>query len=435
MDDIDTIEEGQGGHSLFAPSASAGWLACADYLAANAGKGDSAGFYAAEGTVFHAIMTDRIELGYFTAREGDVEKAEAGGIVHEVEVTSEMLAHAEDCARIIEKLYQEASPADLYTERRVDFSDLTPIARQGGTCDVAICSPGKLIIRDYKYGRGVRVDAENNPQLMLYAYGFFREWDWAYGFQRINIGILQPRLERFDEHEFGREELLAFAEMVRERAALAWEALKKGGIQRTPSPKACQWCGSRALCPARASLLESMVDETFEDLEAEPKSLAVMEATTERLDGEAFEPRIVPAAELTTAQLARLLRWRRDVESWFKDVEAELLRRAEDGDETPGWKLVEGRTRRKWRDEQDAERLLVKLGLQPNEFYTLEAISVSAAQEKLKRVGIGRKRAADLLAPVVVKPPGRPTLVPLFDNRPQLQGHGDDFEIIEDDEL
>jgi hypothetical protein len=72
--------------------------------------------------------------------------------------------------------------------------------------------PGHLVIRDYKYGMGVRVDALDNPQLYLYAYAAFREWDWLYGFDAISIGVLQPRLEHFDVIELTRAELLAFAE-------------------------------------------------------------------------------------------------------------------------------------------------------------------------------------------------------------------------------
>lgn len=432
-DDADTLAEGAKGHSLFAPSGSAGWMNCADYLLANHGKPDNAGEYAAEGTVFHSLMDGWFRHNAWCYELGQFVPVKAGGTTYKIEVDQAMLDFAADCAERIQALYDDApQPADLYAERRVDFSDLVPALDQGGTCDLAICSQRRLVIRDYKYGKGVRVDAKNNSQLLIYAYGFFNEFDWAYGFETINIGILQPRLDHWDEWEITREELLAFAEVVRERAALAWEALQTGGLSRTPSPKACLWCGDKPTCAARAALLDRLADDSFDDLEA-PTSVAVMQETVDTIDAGLFRPRLVPAAEMTTARLARILPWRKDVEKYFKDVEAELLKRAIDGEEVPDHKVVEGRSHRKWRDETAAEKLLVKKGLGLNEFWEMTPISVAQAIEKLKHLGVPKKKAEELLEDVVVKPPGRPTLAPDGDNRAGLTSAADDFDDIEGD--
>jgi hypothetical protein len=426
---MDTLEEGAGGHSLFAPSASAGWMSCPDYLLANRGKADSAGEYAAEGTAFHAVMEAYNRLGRFLHTPGERMVIAAGGDSYTIEITDEMLAHAVECVARCADI-----SGDRYVETRVTFSDLMPIADQGGTCDLAICENGRLTIRDYKYGRGVRVEAENNSQLLLYAYGAFQQWNWIYGFETISLGILQPRLEHFPTWEISRAELLAFAETVRERAAIAWAALQTGGVARVPSPKACLWCGAKAACAARATMLERLADDSFDDLEAGGEiTVAAMQATQETLDAGLYEPRLVAPGEMTTRQLARLLTFRRDVEKWFKALDAELLRRALDGEETEGWKLVEGRTKRQWADHEAAERLLVAHGLRPNDFYTLEPISIPDAIAKLKTAGIGASKAEKLLAPVLHKPPGRQTLVRLSDNRSEIEAPGDAFDDLESD--
>jgi hypothetical protein len=428
-DPRDTLEESAGGHSLFAPSASAGWMTCPDYLLANHGKGDTAGEYAAEGTVFHTVMERWNRFGRCMHEAGEKLVVTAGGDAYTIEITDEMLAYAEECFTRSADI-----SGDRYFEVRVTFSDLMPIPNQGGTCDLAICENGLLTIRDYKFGRGVRVEAENNSQLLLYAYGAFQEWNWIYGFERINLGILQPRLEHFPVWEISRAELLAFAEVVRERAAAAWQALQEGGTKRVPSPKACLWCSAKAVCPARATMLDRMVDESFEDLEAGGAvTVAAMEETQESLDAGLYEPRLVPAREMTTRQLARLLTYRQDVEKWFKALEAELLARALDGEETEGWKLVEGRTHRRWRDNEAAERLLVSLGLRPNEFYSIEPISIPEALEKLRALGIKQSKAEKLIAPVLVKPPGRQTLARVSDNRRELSPPTDAFDDLESD--
>jgi hypothetical protein len=428
----DTLEEGANrGHSRFAPSSAEGWMNCDDYILANTGKADTAGIYAAEGTAFHTVMDRWIDSGMCCHEPGDIETVEAGGERFDIEVTEEMLAHANDCARHILALATEATGqgGEYFTETRVDFSDLMPIADQGGTCDFAAVSPGKLAIRDYKYGKGIRVDAADNPQLMLYAYGAFRLHDLMYDIQTISIGILQPRLDHFDVVEISRAELLDFAEVVRVRAASAWAALKAGGRQRVPTPKGCMWCKDKARCAARASLLEQIADDSFENVEP-AASQEMMAATKARIDNREFAPRLVPAGEMTITQLGRILTYRKDVEKWFKAIEAELLERALEGEDVEGWKIVTSRTHRKWTDPHAAEKLFIKAGLKWNDFWEMDAITPAAAIKLLKGKGIKEKDAEALLEPVMLKPPGNRTLAPASDKRAGIASAADEFEDV-----
>lgn len=410
-------------------------MTCPDYLLANAQRGDSAGIYAAEGTAFHRVMEAWVDNGMCCHEAGTVETVVAGGTTYEIEVTEEMLAHGNECARHVFELAHEAIRRNgkVFAEQRLDFSDLMPIPNQAGTCDFAAMWTGYLVIRDYKYGEGIRVDALDNSQLYLYAYAAFREWDWVYGFDHISIGVLQPRLEHFDVVEITRADLLAFAERVRETARIAWEAMQQGGRRRVPSPKACQWCDAKARCPARACMLEQLADDSFEDVEEAGSDAGQMLATTQRIDSGEFEPRLVPAAELTTAQLGKLLTYRKDVESWFKAISEELLSRALDGDEVPGWKIAESRTHRKWTDEQAAGRLVERAGVKWQKFWIMEAISPAAAIKLLKTVGLNKTKAEALLDHVMVKPPGNRTLVRASDSRPGIESAAEDFEDVSDD--
>lgn len=404
---------------------------CDDYLLANADKRDTAGIYAAEGTAFHAVMDAWIDNGMCCHEPGTGIRVEAGGTTYEIEVTDEMLAHANDCARHVFELAHAAmrEGGEVFTETRVDFSDLMPIPNQGGTCDFAAVSPGRLAIRDYKYGMGVRVDAADNPQLLLYAYGAFRMHDLMYGIETISIGILQPRLDHFDVVEITRAELLDFAETVRVRAASAWQAYRAGGRQRVPTPKGCMWCKDKASCAARATLLEQLADDSFENVEP-AASQEMMTATKERIDNREFAPRLVAAGEMTTQQLGRILQYRKDVERWFSAIETELLERALEGEPVEGWKIVTSRTHRRWVDPFKAEKIVVKAGLKWNQFWETEPVTPAAAIKLLKGKGIKEADAEALLEAVMVKPPGNRTLAPANDKRPGITSAADDFEDV-----
>jgi hypothetical protein len=336
------------GHSHFAPSAAERWLTCPGSLLANVSLGDSA-----YGTVAHRVAEAWNQTGKRPDYMVGLELvAHAGGRDHRILVDDAMVGHVERfvdwCAEL---------PGQHYTEQHVDLSELMPIPNQGGTADHFACEPGKLTITDLKMGTGVRVYAEHNPQAMLYASGVFLEWDWIYGFQTIVIRICQPRLDVFETWECSRQELLDFMEHVKQRAQLAWQV----EAPRSPSPKACRFCGVAPTCPARAMELADFVDAAlgdecepeapkeypYEALENAPDALEHVDSSLARLTAKEL-----PA--FSTRQLAFLLSRRRHIELWFKAVASYLLDLAERGETIPFFKLTDGRMKREWKDEDVA---------------------------------------------------------------------------------
>ncbi|HSU67185.1 MAG TPA: DUF2800 domain-containing protein, partial [Tepidisphaeraceae bacterium] len=369
---------GKNGHSHFSPSSSAGWLACPGYVLANALHGDTAGVDAAYGTVAHSVAQEWNESGRRPVeRIGEKVRIDAGGNPYDIEITSEMLDYVEQyvdwCAEI---------EGDVFVEQRVDLSPWLPIPGQGGTADHFVCAPDLLTITDLKMGTGVHVKVERNPQAMLYALGAFEEWDWIYGFKRIVIRICQPRLGYFGVWECSRDDLLAFGEEVRARAALAWQE----NPPRVPSEKACRFCAARRDCPALSMHLDALVDDAF-DAEDTTYSVAEMrghEATV------MVEGPLLPGdpLALSTAFLAYRLRYRKMYEGWFNSIYDELLTRAEKGETIPGWKLAKGRRSYKWRDADDAAYTLIEAGLGDDDIYHTEITSVAKARKLLRAHGM-----------------------------------------------
>jgi hypothetical protein len=418
----DSLWEDRG--SIFRPSYSATWLNCAGSLRAGMYANDTAGEDAAIGTVFHLVMAEWLQHGrpdHWLGRVVTIEKDD-GSANWDIVIDEEMFAYGEDCLASVSGIRGRR-----YIETTVDISDITPIPNQKGTCDLAICEPQVLDITDWKYGRGVQVFARDNTQLLLYAYGFFSEYDFIYDFQTIRMRIAQPRLNHFEVWEITREELIAFADWARERAAEAWTL----NAPRSPSPKACQWCKRRVDCPALEALREDLADMSFDDAE-----LIVSDDTMRGIaDAPAVPaPALPQPVTLPTAQLARILVYRKLMEGWFSDIADELVSRAQNGEDVgPNWKLVEGRSRRRCEDEQKAA-----VEFEPilgDAVWKTELQSPNQVEKLLKANGVPLKTAKELVRKFAIKPPGKPTLAPAGDNRLSLPNIVDDSFDAEDDAL
>jgi hypothetical protein len=396
------------------------WLNCSGSLLLNAGYGDDAGEDAATGTIAHHVA----EVWNRTGKRPDhlVGKqlpAEAGGNTYKVPVTEEMMAYVESYVSWCNEL-----PGDHYFEQRVDFSELTPIPEQGGTADHFACEFGRLTITDLKYGTGIRVYADHNPQAMLYASGVFLAWDWMYSFEKIVIRICQPRLDVFEVWECSRAELLEFMSFVKRQARAAWVE----NAPRTPSPKACQWCAGKSTCPARLLEVEALVDDTFLDLDEDERTERTYEAKDLQVE---TEPKIQlnqPIHPLSTAALAATLRRRRHVETWFKAIAEELLARAEQGEKVPGWKLVDGRVKRVWRDEGAVIKYLEEVGLDADEFMPRTMKTPNAVEKLLRAEGLKPKDIKAVMPKLVDAHAGKRTLTMEKDDRPDVNEVVDDFE-------
>lgn len=424
------------GHSIFSPSASKMWLMCSGSLIPNILAHDDCSEEAAEGTVAHSVA----ELWLSSGKRP---KHMIGTIVHcqgwDILVDEDMMGYVGDYVAWCQEIEDDA--VEFLVETRVDLSDLMPIPDQGGTSDcIALVRIGKdrykLIVRDLKYGKGVRVVAEDNTQGMLYGYGSWKILKDRYNIVKIEIGICHPRLQDgTTEFTITPEELLAFADYVKLRAADAWQF----DAPRTPSDGGCQWCKVKGTCPAVYQELAEVTSEAFDDDdEFVPRTYdrEAMDGANAKLEDdfgpEPFRP--VNPQQLSTAALAKILRYRKLMDQFFNAVEGELLDRAISLEEDiPGWKLVEGRSNRKWPDNHaHVYRKLKELGLKDGALYTQDMISPAQAEDKLKlRLGLKKDAAAKLINAVAIKPPGGKSLVRTSDKREALASDADAF--LDDD--
>ena len=430
--DLDAVQRKLGGHSVFAPSASAMWLTCSGSLIPNLLADDEAGEDAAYGTVAHGVAELWLQTGLRPDHLLDsVETVDEGHAVFEIEIDAAMLDFVQQYVDWCSVL-----PGDHFVEQRVDFSCLTPIPGQGGTADHIALTPGVLTITDLKMGKGVQVFATNNTQARLYALGAFYRWDWEYDFQRIVIRIAQPRLDHFDSWEITRDELLAFAEYVRERAAAAWQP----NAPRTPGEKSCQWCKVKADCVDVAAYAEALVEGVFDDLDSTLTEEQVVRFI-DRLDDE-FDPYELQPAKLhtlTTAQKSLLIRNRKVIENWLKSIEDNLEKLLLAGEKVPGFKMVEGRSNRIFPDPAGAPDTLEMLTGVPAEAFVSRSTCTPAQAEEILRKKGGYKKAQlpDLIGRLAVKPRGKPVMAPAHDRRQELTlGCDDVFEDLDaDDDL
>lgn len=369
-------------HAKLSASGSARWLACPGSVEAERGLGDKSSFAAAEGTAAH-------ELGEMCLVNGTNASDYLGQNLpdnNEWEVTPEMADAVQVYVDYVRNLGGEQS-----YEIRVDFSDWVP---EGfGTSD-AIAVVGKTLhVIDLKYGKGLRVDAENNSQGMLYGLGAYSEYELSHDIDTVVITIVQPRLDHIDEWEISVPDLMKWGEWVSQRAELCQEP----DAERVAGEKQCQWCKAQATCPEQKAHAERILMVDFDDV-SEQK----------------------PVNTLSDEQLRAALEGKKLVLSWLDAVEKLAAERLANGEGFPGFKLVAGRSVRQWGDEEQAAVTLSdKLG---DDAYTRKLLSPAQAEKAL-----GKAKAKEL-ADLIVKGEGKPTLVPESDKRPAVNITASDFD-------
>lgn len=397
------------------------WLACSGSLIPNILAGDDAGYDAAYGTVAHRVTEEWLKAD---KRPGHLIGKKQ--FIHSEPVVGYLITIDEEMLHYVEQSVERADwiPGNRFIELKVDFSQLTPIPNQKGTLDLAIEQPWRkrprLYVTDHKYGSSPQniVYAEENPQIMIYAIGFSQTFKRP--FQEYVFQINQPILHHFDEWSCGRDGLTEFAAYVKERAAAAWRL----DAPRTPGVKQCRFCAVRATCPANAKLQEDLMSSVFHDETIQ--TAEQMANFLDRLDDTAdpFKLQLATVAELTTAQMARLLPYRKMADAWWAALDAELNRRAAEGAKIPGMKPVEARTKRAWLNRSAAEKLLLLSGLERDDFIQEKMVTPAEAERQLIKRGHKRAALPKLLSEVVHKPAGRVILVPESDPRTEVQDLG-----------
>lgn len=383
-------------HATLSASAAHRWLNCTPAARLEEPIPDTSSVYAEEGTLAHRLA--ELELKKSLKQ---VSAAKYKKLFDEVKWNSQFTGEMADCAiayadyvieRLAEAKARNAEPI-IFTEQRLDFSKWVP---EGfGTGDCIIIAEGRLEIVDFKYGKGVEVEAEDNAQMMLYALGAIEAYSFLYDIDTVRMTVFQPRIDNISSFEVEVEELLDWAEKeLKPKAELAWE-----GKGDTVPGDWCRFCKVRARCKARAEAMQAVPSEfNYQD----PFLLNINE-------------------------MADILHKLNDIVSWAKDVQDYALEQARDyGVRFPGWKLVEGRSNRIYTDQEKIVETLIAAKYSEDQIYKPREILGISAMEKL----LGKKKFAELLSRYVDKPPGKPTLVPESDKRPAVNSAESEFEFI-----
>jgi hypothetical protein len=379
-------------HAKLGASSAHRWLACPGSVAAIEALpiGDTSSPFAIEGTAAH-------ELSEICLLSGEDAEAWIGKPLVEMPdwvVDEEMAEYVQVYLDYCRAIARDAD--EIFVEQTVSYNDWVP---EGfGTNDFgALNLKDKSIkIADLKYGKGVQVDAENNPQAMLYALGTYAEYGWVGEIDRIDIAIVQPRLYHISEWSISVKDLLKWAEWVSQRAEIALS----DDAERVPGEKQCRFCEVKSTCKALMKYTEDIIMAEFDDLDDMPSP-----------------------DTLTDAQLRKVLETKGLIEGWLSSVETVVRERLEGGDSFDGFKLVEGRSLRKWGNENAAAEALTET-LGADVAFKSTLISPAQAEKALK------KDQRSMLDDLVIKPAGKPTLVPESDKRPAINLTDEDFENV-----
>ena len=353
--------------------------------------------FAEEGTKAHSLAELKLlrEKGRLGEDDGindfnyDLRRKALGDIPKEMDEATDYYAEI-----IIEKFLtarQSCPDAQLKLEQRLDFSRWVPDGF--GTGDAVIVSEELLEVCDLKYGKGVPVFAENNPQARCYGLGALHCYGVLYGFKHGRNTIIQPRLDSVTEEMLTTDELLQWAETeLKPAAELAW----KGKGEFNPGDH-CKFCAARAICYARATKAMTIFKHGFETPGVIPDDAI---------------PEILAVADTAI--------------DWIKDLQAYALSQALRGQEWPGYKLVRGkRPPRKWVDEEEAKHQLIRAGYEP-EVYTETKFKSPSNIEKL----VGKQAFEAIFATLVTQGDGALTLVPESDKRTEFTSAEADFSDI-----
>ena len=370
-----------GTHALLSASAAHRWLHCTGSPRFEQQFGEQETSYASEGTFAHEVA--EIKLGQALFKAGYWKQAPGKKLNRKSEFWGPALEDTIDgyVCEVMEQLAGLRDPLVLL-EQRLDFSRWVPGGF--GTGDVVILSEGVLDIIDLKYGKGVPVQAEENPQLMLYGLGALEAFDYLYDINTVRMQIKQPRLDSSSTYTVSPELLFSWAET--EVAPRAREAIQGEG--RMEAGEWCRFCRARSVCRARAEANLQLAKFEF-----------------------------APGPSLRDEEIGEILSQAGELRRWAEDIENYALKEAETGKRWAGWKLVAGRSVRKYKDEKQAAQLLLASGYSEEDIFKKELLGITAMEKVL-----GKKKFQELLDGEIVKPPGKPTLVPESDKRPEIGG-------------
>lgn len=379
-------------HAKLSASGAKQWLNCPPSIKASEGIGDKTSTFAEEGTFAHELSELYFKNKFETLTDFEFNKT-FSNYQHNEYYNEELREYVEQYVDMVEELYNAALARDkdvvTLFETRLDLGKYVPDSF--GTGDVIIFSGGVLEIIDLKYGKGVEVSATNNPQLRLYGLGAYELLNMIYDIHTVRMTIIQPRLENYSTEEIQIKDLVEWGlDYVKPRAELAY--IGKGEFK---AGEHCRFCKIKHSCRERAAYMQDVPNK--------------------------------PAHLLSDNEIAELLYKLPDIKKWADEVESYALdQMAEHAKSYPGWKLVEGRSRRVMTDEQSIKDILVKEGYKPENITETKLLSIT----KLEKL-IGKKSFSNIAGDYIKKPQGKLTIAKTSDKRPAIkQTAEDDFDTL-----
>lgn len=379
-------------HALLSPSSAHRWLNCLPAPRLEATLPERASKDAEEGTLAHSVCEISAKKKFKKVKAAEYNREIKRLKKHEL-WDDEMLRTAETYVdHLAERSMSFATEPYVTFEVKVDISDYAP--ESFGRCDCVMFGGNTLIITDYKHGKGVPVDVEENPQLMLYALGALKLYQPLFGgaIERAELYVDQPRLDSYQNWSCTADELIAWGESIRPLAQKAFMGV--GEFKAGPWCKFCRACGT---CKAQAAQQIGAFDDFAAVVNQSPDLL-------------------------TPEQMSEVLKRGETLVDWYNTVKEKALEAILSGKQIPGWKAVEGRSRRAWSDQDKALEALLASGIERAAIY--DSVPKTLAQiEKL----LGKPKFTELVGSFVVRPQGAPTLTTEDDPKPAYNSAAADF--------
>ena len=411
-------------HALLSASSSKQWLHCPPSVRLQENFPNESSVYAEEGTFAHEICEYKVRK-YLHERVKRPQSEEYD--TEEIEQITDV--YAEFVISIIEQMKENGCEPLAFVEERVDYSHIAPSGF--GTADMLIIGKdeqgrGILHVCDFKTGAGVFVDADHNSQMMLYAIGALAAYGFLYDIEIVRMSIIQPRLDNISTFECSRQELEDWGESIKPIAKLAYEGKGEqhpGDWCRFCRAKpVCKACADEALALCREDFLD-LDDGAFDDTAEESDMTAPYEADTQTAVFK--QPGLIPISELAEIlpTLNRISSW---IEAVFAFVSSEAINH---GVPIPGYKVVEGRSKRVFTDTKAVVDTAVQNGY--TDLYKQTLITLTEFEKMM-----GKKKFNELFGQYVAKPPGKLALVPESDPREpvDLTTPGQEFSVLPDEE-
>ena len=368
------------GHALLSASSSHRWMNCPPSARLCENYDDKGSDFAAEGTDAHALCEFRLQEALGIPTENPIENL----TWYNEEMEDCAVSYASFVSEIVAKAKDICSDPVVLIEQHLDYSKF--VHEGFGTGDCIVIADGELHIIDYKHGRGVLVEADNNPQMKLYALGALEIFDGIYDIETVSMTIFQPRRGNVSTYSLSKADLYTWAEEVLKPIA---ELAYKGEGQYNCG-EWCQFCKAKTDCRKRA------------------------EANMELAKYDFMDPPL-----LTDEEIEDVLSKVDNLVAWANDVKEFAFQAAMSGKVWNGWKLVEGRSVRKYVNDEAVAATVLEAGYDP---YEKKLLGLTEMQKRL-----GKSKFEELLGSLIHRPQGKPTLVPESDKRPAITTAKADF--------